>query len=64
MTIDLAYPLGRFQRPAEFTAGERAQRIGQIRDLPVELRGVDNVTDARYRLAIGGLNAIRSLRFM
>lgn len=26
--------------------------------------GVDNVTDARYRLAIGELNAIRSLRFM
>ncbi|MGA0920004.1 MAG: YfiT family bacillithiol transferase [Gemmatimonadaceae bacterium] len=39
MTIDLAYPIGRFQRPAESTAGERAQRIAQIRDLPAELHG-------------------------
>ena len=54
MTIDLAYPLGRFQRPAESTAGERAQRIAQIRGLPAELRGAlhgldDPQLDTPYR---------------
>jgi tRNA (Thr-GGU) A37 N-methylase len=26
--------------------------------------GVENVSDARYRIALGGLDALRSLRFM
>jgi uncharacterized damage-inducible protein DinB len=54
MNIDLAYPIGRFQRPAESTAGARAQRIAQIRALPQELHGAllglsDAQLDTPYR---------------
>ena len=48
MTIDLAYPLGRFERPATTTAAERTERIARIRDLPTELPGaVHGLTDAQ-----------------
>ncbi|MBM3884500.1 MAG: putative metal-dependent hydrolase [Gemmatimonadetes bacterium] len=46
MTIDLAYPLGRFERPTNATAAERTERIARIRDLASELRGaVHGLTD-------------------
>jgi hypothetical protein len=48
MTIDLAYPLGRFERPVTTTAAERTERITRIRDLPTELRGaLHGLTDAQ-----------------
>jgi uncharacterized damage-inducible protein DinB len=46
MTTDLAYPIGRFQRPASLDAEARAAAIAHLAALPTELRAaVDGLTD-------------------
>ena len=48
MTIDLAYPLGRFERPTTSTAEDRVERIARIRDLPTELHdALHGLTEAQ-----------------
>lgn len=51
---DLRYPIGRFERPAQVTAAERAEFIRQIAALPGQLRSAvaglrPEQLDTRYR---------------
>lgn len=48
MTTDLAYPIGKFERPASSTSADRATRIANLAALPANLRGaVRGLTDAQ-----------------
>lgn len=56
MTPDLAYPIGRFERPTSSTNADRAQRITNLAALPANLRGAtrglsDEQLDTPYRPA-------------
>lgn len=39
MTIDLSYPIGKFERPLSSTSADRASRIANLAALPANLRG-------------------------
>jgi len=48
MTTDLAYPIGKFERPTSSTSADRDQRIATLAALPVNLRGaVRGLTEAQ-----------------
>jgi uncharacterized damage-inducible protein DinB len=48
MTVDLSYPIGRFEPNAQWTAGSRAEAIGVIAGLPATLRrAVSGLDEAR-----------------
>ena len=48
MTTDLAYPIGKFERPASSTSADRAARIANLAALPANLRGaVRSLTEAQ-----------------
>ena len=48
MTTDLAYPIGKFERPASSTADDRASRLANLAALPANLRGaVRGLSEAR-----------------
>lgn len=54
MTIDLAYPIGRFQPATTYTAADRESAITHLAELPHELRGAlhglsDAQLDTPYR---------------
>lgn len=39
MTLDLAYPIGKFERPASSTAADRDARMANLAALPANIRG-------------------------
>ena len=46
--IDMRYPIGKFARPAEFTASLRAEHIAALRELPEKMRqAVAGLNDAQ-----------------
>ncbi len=48
MTIDLSYPIGKFERPAASSAHDRAPRMDTLAALPANLRGaVRGLTEAQ-----------------
>jgi DinB superfamily len=48
MTTDLAYPIGKFERPTSSTSADRDQRMANLAALPANLRGaVRGLTEAR-----------------
>ena len=53
-TIDLSYPIGRFQKETDMTSERRQALIGGIAQLPVDMRAaVNKLSDQQFDSPIG-----------